>query len=253
MKIKIAIVDSRITEAAQRKLMLNGYRVITLPPFSRLSEAVASHPDMLIKAVGKDYISYADYCEEASYVFTDLSLMTAGSGARFCFSADDVSSVYPKDVGLNALTIGGALFCRVASASKMLIDQATKAGLKIVNVNQGYPACTVLKLNENAAITADEGMARALEQNGIRVTKITQGHVSLPPHEYGFIGGAGAVNGDKLYLFGDPKTHPDYEKIENAARSEGLTVVSLDFGIIRDLGGILFIECDVDQNSKDRN
>ena len=91
MKVKIAIVDSRIDAAAERRLTLHGFRVLSLPPFSRLSEAVASHPDMLIQRIGNEYISYADYCEEASYVFSDLSLLSVGTGARFCFTADEVA------------------------------------------------------------------------------------------------------------------------------------------------------------------
>ena len=113
MKVKIAIVDSRIDAAAERKLTLLGYRVLTLPPFSRLSQAVASHPDMLIHRIGNEYISYADYCEEASYVFSDLSLLSVGTGARFTFTADVVSPEYPHDVGLNALEIGCKLFTRL--------------------------------------------------------------------------------------------------------------------------------------------
>lgn len=245
MKIKIAITDSRINSEEERNLMLRGYRVITLPPFSRLSEAVASHPDMLIKKIGNDYVSYADYCEEASYVFSDLSLLTIGSGAIFSFSADDVTPKYPCDVGLNALEMNGKLFCRKASASEMMLGYAEKAGLEIVNVNQGYPACTVLKLSETAAITADAGMAKALEKHGIRVTLIAAGSISLPPHEYGFIGGSGEVDDDKLYFFGNPALHPDGKKIVAAANAEGLTVVPLSTLPLRDLGGIIFAEGNV--------
>ena len=168
MKVKIAIVDSRIDAAAERKLTLLGYRVLTLPPFSRLSEAVASHPDMLIHRIGNEYISYADYCEEASYVFSDLSLLSVGPGARFTFTADVVSPEYPQDVGLNALEIGGKLFIRRLSASETLLNIAERHGLEIVDVKQGYPACTVLKLSEEAAITADPGMAKILREHGIR-------------------------------------------------------------------------------------
>ena len=246
MKIKFAIIDSRISAEAERKLTLNGYRVITLPPFSKLSEAVASHPDMLIRKIGNEYISYADYCEEASYVFSDLSLYSVGTGARFTFTSDEVGATYPDDVGLNALEIGGKLFCRVASASKTMLDSARREGLEIVNVNQGYPACTVLKLNDSAAITADAGMAKILEKHGIRVTLIEQGDISLPPHEYGFIGGAGEAIDDKLFFFGDPMLHRDGEKILAAASAEGLRVVPLTHGMLSDLGGILFTEGNID-------
>ena len=242
MKVKIAIVDSRIDAAAERKLTLLGYRVITLPPFSRLSEAVASHPDMLIHRIGNEYISYADYCEEASYVFSDLSLLSVGTGARFTFTADVVSPEYPHDVGLNALEIGCKLFTRLTSASESLLKAAEEHGLEIVDVKQGYPACTVLKLSEKAAITADRGMAKILKEHGIRVTLIEAGGIALPPHEYGFIGGAGEAHDGKLYFFGDVNTHPDGEKIMAAAEAEGLTVISLTGGILRDLGGIVFAE-----------
>ena len=242
MKIKIAIVDSRISAEAERKLTLSGYRVLTLPPFSKLSEAVASHPDMLIRKIGNEYISYADYCDEASYVFSDLSVFSVGTGARFTFTEDKVAPTYPSDVGLNALEIGRKLFCRVASASKNMLDSAQRTGLEIVNVNQGYPACTVLKLNDSAAITADVGMAKILEKHGIRVTLIEQGDISLPPHEYGFIGGAGEAKEDKLFFFGDPMLHRDGEKIIAAAKAEGLRVVPLFSGMLCDLGGILFTE-----------
>ena len=240
MKVKIAIVDSRIDAVAERRLTLHGFRVITLPPFSRLSAAVASHPDMLIHRIDNEYISYADYCEEASYVFSDLSLLSVGTGARFTFTADEVAPEYPRDVGLNALNIGGKLFLRRASASEALLNVAERHGLRIVDVKQGYPACTVLKLSEEAAVTADRGMAKILEEHGIRVTLIEAGGISLPPHEYGFIGGAAEAHDGCLYLFGDPSTHPSGDKIVAAAEAEGLRVVPLASGILRDLGGILF-------------
>ena len=246
MKIKIAITDSRIDKKSEKKLTLLGYRVLALPPFSKLSESVASHPDMLIKRIKNEYISYADYCEEASYVFSDLSLMCVGTDARFTFTADEAAPSYPCDVGLNALEIGGKLFCREASASKTMLRLAHEAGLEIVNVNQGYPACTVLKLNEKSAITADAGMAKILTKHGIRVTLIRQGSISLPPHDYGFIGGAAEAFDDKLFFFGDPSTHPDGEKIIAAANAEGLSVIPLTDGILRDLGGIIFAEYNID-------
>ena len=240
--IKIAITDSRIDHESERRLMLHSYRVITLPPFSRLSQAVASHPDMLIRRIGNEYISYADYCEEASYVFSDLSLMTVGTGAKFSFTADEVTPEYPGDVGLNALEIGGKLFCRTKSASETMLRSAERKGLKIVNVNQGYPACTVLKLSEEAAITADKGMAKILTDHGIRVTLIEQGGISLPPHEYGFIGGCAEVDGDKIFFFGDPSLHPSADKIISAIKKEGLEIVALSSLGLCDLGGILFAE-----------
>ena len=127
MKIKIAIVDSRIGETMERALTLRGFRVITLPRFSRLSEAVSSHTDMLICRIGEEYISYADYCDEAAYVFTDLSVLLAPSGAKFSFTSDEVSADYPNDCRLNALMMGDKLFCRTDSESEYLLKRAEAA------------------------------------------------------------------------------------------------------------------------------
>ena len=152
---------------------------------------------------------------------------------------------YPHDVGLNALRMGDKLFTRVASASGTLIEKARAYGIEIIDVKQGYPACTVLKLSDMAAITADRGMAKILGEHGIRVTLIEPGDISLPPHEYGFIGGAGEVHDGKLYLFGNPSTHKNGEMIIAAAEAEGLKVVPLCSGGLVDLGGILFTEGNV--------
>ena len=245
MKIKIAITDSRISTEEERKLTLAGFKVITLPPFSKLSEPVASHTDMLIHKIGAEYISYADYCEEASYVFSDLSFLTMPAGAKFSLTADEVSEKYPNDCKLNALRLGNKLFLKADSASEYLICAAERAGIEIVSTNQGYPACTVLKLNDSAVITADQGMAKILTEHSIRVTTIQNGAIELHPYEYGFIGGAGGVCDGVLYFFGNPEHHPDADKILTAAKNEGLRIVALSNGPLRDLGGILFVEGDI--------
>ena len=138
--------------------------------------------------------------------------------------------------------MGNKLFCRTDSASDYLLKAARSTGLEIVHTNQGYPACTVLKLSESDAVTADLGMAKILGQHGIRVTLIDNGGISLPPHEYGFIGGAGSVFDGKLYLLGNLSLHKDAEKIITAAEMAGLEVISLSSAPLVDLGGILFSE-----------
>ncbi len=246
MKIKIALADSRILPEEERRLMLDGFKVITLPPFSRLSPAVASHPDMLMVRLKDEYISFADYSEEASYIFSDISSVLLPCGARFSLTDDNISDSYPNDAKLNVLIMGDTVFANTKNISNSLKEKAEAYGYKIIHTNQGYPACTVLKLNDESAVTADAGMAKILEKHGIRVTLISQGGVSLPPYDYGFIGGSAEAYGGKLYTFGDICTHPDCEKIRSAALEAGLTVVPLSCGVLRDLGGILFAEYEID-------
>ncbi len=248
MRIKIAITDGRIRTEDERGLALLGCKVVKLPPFSRLSAAVASHTDMLIHRIGDEYISYADYAEEAPCVFSDLSALLVPCGARFTLSGDSVSAEYPADVGMNALSIGGRLYCRRESISPAIIAAAERNNMEIINTAQGYPACTVLKLGEESAVTADRGMAKILLRNGIRVTVIENGDIELAPYDYGFIGGCAGVNNGRVCFFGDPRRHRDADKILGAIKDAGMEWTALSSLPLADLGGIIFAEADIHQH-----
>lgn len=246
MKRTVALTDCRITAEAERTLALLGYTVLTLPPFLALSPAVASHTDMLISVLGDEVISVADYCDVAAYVFTDLVEMLGGSGRKVAFTDDVLSARYPEDCRLNVLVMGGYIFLKADTVSPYILEKAAALGLRTVNVKQGYPACTVLKLDDRHAITSDGGMARAMRGVGITVCEICDGGILLPPYEYGFIGGCAGVHNGTVYFSGDVKSHPDGEKILTFCRECGIEAVSLSGGPLFDVGGILFIDCDLD-------
>ncbi len=250
MKIKIAITDSRIRPEEERRLILAGFKVITLPPFTKLSLPVASHTDMLMCKIDNEIISFADYSEEAAYIFADLSAMLIPCGMKFVLTDDGVSNEYPNDAKLNVLQMGKKIFCNTQHASRYILKRAESLGYEIIHTRQGYPACTVLKLNDYAAITADRGMASVLTENGIRVTLIENGDIELYPYEYGFIGGCGAVYEGKLYLFGNPLLHRNADKIFSAAEAEGIEIIPLCNETLHDLGGILFTDHNTQQHCK---
>ena len=242
--MKFCIVDGRISSPMEAGLLRHGFHALKLTENRRLSAAVASHTDMLVLRIGRELFSTAEYCEENEELFLNIRKLLPSYSLRF--TADEQSAEYPDDVALNALVLGKRIFAREKSLSALVKERAERLEYKIINVNQGYPACTALRLNDGAVITADCGMARILTEHGIRVTLIDEGGISLPPYSYGFIGGAAGVFDNKLYFLGDHKTHPSAKSIENAAQREGLTVVDLAPGVtLCDLGGILFFENDV--------
>lgn len=236
--MKYIIVDERISEKCERSLLKEGYSLLKLPPDPNLDAAVSSHPDTVVFYSDGELITTADYCDAAPYFFSDLRDFCPE--VRISFTADKRQAKYPGDCQMNALLIGKKLFCKRDSLSDGIISLAKKKGCEICPVNQGYPACTVLAFG-NRAITADRGMARALRENGIDVTLIAEGHILLPPYEYGFIGGACGVCEKKVYFFGDLMSHPDGERIREAILSEGFTPISLSDEPLRDLGGIIFL------------
>ena len=237
--MKPIIVDERISEKCLRGLMIRGFDPITLPPDPALGEAVASHPDTVLLKLGDEIFTTADYCDAAGYVFSDIR--ERAPHIRVSFTSDIRKSRYPEDCKMNALIMGKKLFAKLNSLSEAVIAAAKAKGYELINTTQGYPACTVLALNEHSAITADRGMAKALSENGIAVTLIREGYISLPPHDYGFIGGASGVYHNKVYFFGNLASHTDCDIIEDAVKREGLEAVSLSDEPLLDLGGIVFL------------
>jgi hypothetical protein len=84
--------------------------------------------------------------------------------------------------------------------------------------------------------------ARALAAAGIRVLKIREGGISLPPYAHGFIGGASGCFGGTVYFYGDLHTHPDGAAMEDFIGAAGFFAKSLSKEPLIDLGGMLFIE-----------
>lgn len=235
--MKIAIIDERAPEAAERSLAKRGYLVLRPPRSKALPEPISGHPDMLMFTHGGTLVSSGAYVEEAGWFFDDLARL---SRLSFRITADTFGEVYPRDCVFNALTIKDTLFAG-ATVSDAVKQLCRERGLRYVSVKQGYPACTVLGLG-SSAVTADKGMALAMRASGIEVTEIENGGISLPPYDYGFIGGAAGVDGDRVFFLGDPETHPSAKALLGAIERAGLRPVSLMPGPLLDLGRIIFAE-----------
>ena len=237
--MKSVLIDSRAPRAVKDSLTRLGFRVIELPPSRHLPEGISAHPDSLITRLGKSIITYADYCDEAAYVFSDIREFHPD--IRISFSSETPAKTYPDDARYNALTVGNRVFARLSSISAAVKELALALGLELVNVKQGYPACATLVLSEERVITADRGLARVLEAHGIDVALIEVGGIELAPYEYGFIGGTAGVFRDKVYFVGDYRTHPSAATIEAAINAAGLTPVALTDGLLLDVGGLVFL------------
>ncbi len=236
--MKFALVDIRIPDECEASLTRLGYEVIKLPPYQKLPAPLSSHPDMLLHLNGDSLIVNRGYYEENIEIFKRLE----GEGEiKLILSDEHQTDKYPYDAIFNALSLGDKILLRKKSVSKDIIRLAEEYGLDIINTNQGYPACTTLCLTSEHIITADLGIKGVAEKNGIKVTLIEACDISLPPYEYGFIGGASGVDNGCVYFFGDIKMHRCYDIIQRAIEGEGLTPVSLGRCPLYDLGGIIFI------------
>ena len=234
----IALVDERINSCSLLTLRKMGAELFLMPPADFLQKGVASHPDMLI------FIGFGKLICHENYYTANKSLVDAilsKSLLELMLSSEEMGEKYPGDVKFNAVLVGGTLICNEKTVSKLILDVAEDNGCKIINGPQGYTNCSTCIVSENAIITADRPIFEACISHGIDALLITEGHISLPDYDYGFIGGASGSYGDNIYFCGDITKHPDGEDIIEFCKTHGKTVVCLSNRKLFDVGTILFI------------
>ena len=234
--MRCAVVDHRMTDELQRKLLNYADRVLRLPPHLSLPKPVASHPDMLMFNLEDRLFVSKEYYFSAKEQINRIASVAA---LDLELTDDSFSSEYPRDVAFNAFTLKNAVIGNMAYVSKAVKSHAEKIKKELVNVNQGYAKCSTVVL-ENAVISADKGICKAAELLGAEAFEISFGDVVLPGYEYGFLGGASGVYDDTVFFCGDINLHRDGKKILDFCTLNRYKTVSLSDEPLYDVGTILF-------------
>ena len=234
----LVITDGRISDDSLASLTDQGFEVILLPMADYLAEAVSGHTDMLVFIGFGKLFCHANYYKSNRDVIERIASL---SSSEVCVSNEFTGEKYPSDVLFNACLVGNNLICNEKTASKHILDAAKAHGCEIIDVSQGYTKCSTCIVSDHAVITADLGIAKACREKNIEVLEISEGHIALPPYDFGFIGGASGVSGDKVYFCGSLDTHPDGEKIKNFCSKHNKIAVSLGNGELQDVGSLFFI------------
>ena len=229
----VAVLSSQISESFFEKTNI---KTLGLLPYDKLDTPVSSHSDMLLCVIENTVFTYNDYYYNNVELFEKIEkkykvIKVFGCGRE-----------YPNDVKLNVLVIGKMIIGRLSSVASEVLDFAKKNGYKLIDVKQGYAACSTLVINEKAAITSDIGIHNALTKNGISSLYVTTSSITLDGYSCGFIGGAGGVYDGVAYFFGDIKNHVDYAKIEKFLSEQNCAVFPILGGGVYDFGGIKFLE-----------
>lgn len=234
------LVAYNAPKAACQAAEAAGCRVLHIPEWDRLPTPVSGHPDMLVFPLpdleGKTRLLLA---EEYYAAHADFWRAT---GLPIALTKHPFGNLYPADIGLNQLVMDGWLYGRLDAAVPEVLDAYPEQ----ISVRQGYARCSVLKLTEHAAITADRSIAAALEQNGIEVLLIRAGHIRLDGYNYGFIGGASfplptLANIRNICFFGNLSAHPDAAAISAFAEKHDVRLHSTS-GELADFGGGILID-----------
>lgn len=196
-----------------------------------LGEAVAYHPDMNLFV-----------CDNTAFLpkNSPLENVFKTKGYEVIFVRQELKKEYPYDVLFNAKAVENTVILNGKTIAKEILNFLKEKNKTIINVNQGYAACSVLALNENAFITSDKGIEKALICYNKSVLKIREGYIKIKDYDYGFIGGASGFSGDILYFFGDIAAHPDFSLIDEFLKQNNVVYKYFDTPLC-DIGGCIEI------------
>lgn len=211
--------------------------VIVLPEYKKLDFPVSSHADMLFCVIDDTIFCYRDYVEDCK----ELKEAVLNSGYKIKYAENECGSKYPDDISLNALVIGKHIICNKKHTDKAILQYAEEKGFSVINVNQGYCACSTLVLDDRNAITTDMGIKKALDLIGVNSIFVSTGGIALEPYNCGFIGGATGKIGNTVYFFGEIKRLLDKDKILRFITDLKYNIFQIPLGRVYDFGGFKVI------------
>ncbi len=208
-----------------------GNTIIESDSISCFNKPEQRHIDMQMLKINNDIF----ILKEAKTLYEKISKLPY----NIHLTETDAIGKYPFCTSLNALYLNNKLFCKENTLDTKVREYCKYNNIEIVNVNQGYTACSTAVISDKAAITADISIYKALKNNSIDVLLISPGNITLEGYDYGFIGGVCTmIDAKKLCFFGDISLHPDYEIIKKFCIIRNINILSILKGRpLIDIGG----------------
>lgn len=226
------IIDFRTGSQTVKTLSELGFQIVKTKPLNSLYMQVCGHSDMQLHITGESVICQMHTYEYYKKIITECEVI---SGQAV------LENKYPYDIAYNVCRLGKYIISKREYTDKKIIGYYEKNGFEFINVKQGYAKCNICVVNDESAITSDNGIYNSLKKRNIDVLKIQEGNIELYDMQ-GFIGGASGLLNDSLLAFnGDIKTHPDCANITAFCRNAGVDVISLSAGALQDIGSIFVL------------
>lgn len=212
--------------------------IYEIPNLLNVDERVSEHVDLGVYTEEDLIIIEPDLYEVIGAKLTEAigAYSKHTNQIKVIKGSQSLKATYPYDARYNILGIGQKCFHRLDITDDLITKSSTK---HFLNVNQGYARCSTLPVGKDAAITSDRGVAKALEEAGVKVLLIKAGHIELEGFDYGFIGGVGGSIGSLMLIAGELKNHPDGEIIQTFIMDRGFQIIELFKGPLMDIGSIL--------------
>ena len=232
---KVAIIGGKYRNLVENGMNSVGILPIWLPGNPDVDARLCGHADLSVLHLREKVFLAAPFLRNCSDFLEKMEKFNA----KIEFIPRQGRG-YPQEAGLNICVCGEHVICNPATAEPSALSSF--AGKNIISVKQGYSRCAVCKVNNHAIITADHGIAKALEDSAVDVLEITPGYVRLDGFDYGFIGGASFVPAEGFVAFtGHLHAHPDEDRICKFLEKHAVRPIYLSDEPIFDIGGsVLF-------------
>lgn len=227
-----SVICSKILPNNIKKSLLNeGFSLIEGGFSTVIDNETRYHPDMLYFKLPSGKLLVSDKINSVHNLDTFVSV----EKTRTLQGAS-----YPKDCVLNCFTAEKHLICGGYVADE-IIEECNRHSVKIINVKQGYAACSTVKVTPQAFITADTGIAKALINKQYDVLLVTNNGIELKGYNNGFIGGCALTTDDAIYFTGDISKHTDCNKIISFCKKYNKKVKCLTVDNLYDYGGFIVL------------
>ena len=196
-----------------------GHLIAFVRPCKAVSEPISMHPDICIIKMGSSLKSPV-----------------------FAGNTSLLGPEYPNDVLYNAVVTERFFICNKKTVSRDIVKtvDALYPDIRTIHVKQGYTKCNTVVVDENHFITEDEGIFKALDATeGAECLLVERGHVILPGHDRGFIGGASGRIGNDIWFNGDIEAHPDWAAVKSFIEDCGLGIRYVPGKPLLDIGSII--------------
>lgn len=233
-KVKTVLLDYRSGAEIEQAFTSEGVDIVKTVPSSDLYDAINGHPDILVHHIGDNKLVIAPN------VFEQLKPVFLKKGFALTKGETWLNRNYPGNIAYNVLRVGSFAFHNTKYTDVAIKKEFKKNNIKLIHINQGYSKCSASVIREDAVITSDYKLAKAVERCGIECLLIKPGGIVLEGLNYGFIGGAGGMISENTMAFtGNLENLQDKYKIVDFLSRKGIQVKILSRKQIFDIGSII--------------
>lgn len=232
--VTAVVLDGRASLGLMNNLKRMGIHIVKTTCCKEVYDAISYHPDILLHPVAsKDIVIAPNVYDPLKDVFFSLGFNP--------LKGDTVlGRNYPQNIAYNVARLSKFAIHNWKYTDKVLLRLLEENHVELIHVKQGYSKCSICIVNDHAIITADPGIARAVERYGIEALLISPGYISLSGLDYGFIGGiSGLLGKNKLAFSGYLRHHPDYGRIMKFLDKCEINPMFLSENFPTDIGSIV--------------